>query len=168
MYIMVKKITHKRLENITLYYLERYSSSRANLRKVLKRRIAKDVLKGAENPSESVEWIEKIIQRMVDLGYVNDELYKESLINKLKNQGKSTKQIKLKLLEKGLQTDFVTNEDEEYEQALIFIRKKKLGHYRKDKYKEYIKKDMQKMALAGFSYSVIKRILEIEGYEDYD
>ncbi len=158
---MVKKITQKRLENIALYYLERYSSSAANLRKVLKRRVQKDILKGAESPEEAPMWIDEIVKKMQSFGYINDELYKETLINKLKNQGKSTKQIMLKLHEKGLSTEFEKNPDDEYNQALIFIKKKKIGCYRLEAKEDFAKKDMQKMALAGFSYSVIKQVLEI-------
>ncbi len=158
----MKKITYKRLENIALYYLERYSSSSANLRKILKRRIQKDIIKGAEPVEQAAEWIENIITKMQNLEYINDERYKENLINKLKNQGKSTKQIKVKLLEKGLNTDFETSDDDEIQQALLFIKKKTIGPYRQNNSQEMWKKDMQKMALAGFSYSAIKRVLKID------
>ena len=55
---MVKKITHQRLYNITLYYLSRYDSCSTKVREMLKRRILKDAQAGADVPTEVNEWIE--------------------------------------------------------------------------------------------------------------
>ena len=62
---MVKKITHQRLYNITLYYLSRYDSCTSKVRDMLKRRILKDTQAGADVPTEVNEWIENIIKKHI-------------------------------------------------------------------------------------------------------
>ena len=164
--LMTKKITQKRLENIALYYLERYSSSSENLRTVLRRRLRKEELKGAEVPQEAQEWVDKVVLRMQELSYINDEQYKEGLVRRLKEQGKSARQIRLKLHEKGVDGEFASTSEDEYEQALIFLRKKKLGFYRGETREEYKQKDLQKLALAGFSYSTAQQVLALDSAEE--
>ena len=68
----VKPVTQKRLMNIALYYLGRYESSAGNLRRLLKRRVAKAAMKGADVPDESAEWIESVEAEMKREGYAND------------------------------------------------------------------------------------------------
>ena len=79
--------------------------------------------------------------------------------------GKSKKIIKYHLIKKGIKSKDINNaleklEDEipdfEYESAMIFAKKKKLGKFGKLYNKE---KDLSKMARAGFSYDLIKKIL---------
>ena len=157
-----KKLTEKRLENIAVYYLSRYDSSSANLANVLKRRAVKEKDKGAEVPENICDIIQNIIDKMQKAGYVNDERYAENMLRRMSKSGKSRTQIALKAKEKGVDVD-LSDFDEE-EAAKIFVHKHNLGVKA-----ENFKKDMAKMARAGFSYSAasksLHRVYDIEATE---
>jgi len=72
----LRKMTKNRLQNIALYYLERFDSSSANLRQVLKRRVFDYARQTPDfNASEAENWIDEIITRFEELGYLNDSRY---------------------------------------------------------------------------------------------
>ena len=97
-----KSITTKRLENIAVYYLSKYDSSSANLKAVLKRRVEKARLKGAGVPENEDEVIDEITSKMVRLGYIDDSRFKENLIRRLGQAGKSRAQIMQKMIKAGM------------------------------------------------------------------
>ena len=110
---MIKKITPKRLENITLYYLQRYESSTSKLRSMLQRRVLRAKLQLGEVPAEANDWIENIIHRMQELGYVNDKRYAENTFRRLQSAGKSTRYIAGKLKQDGIDPDTINGLIEE-------------------------------------------------------
>lgn len=165
-----RKITSSRLKNIALYYLERFETSKSNLRNVLRRRVDKYAFENKEyDKSESYVWIDEIISEFNRLGYVNDERYANLQIERHIRAGKSLLYIQGKLREKGIAEDLIKSllEESEYdprEAAQTFARKKKIGPYRSslEEREEYKQKDMGSMARAGFSYDVIIKILDID------
>lgn len=149
-----KPLTEKRLENIALFYLERFETSSEKLRQVLKRRIARQKMKGILPDPESANWIENVIQKMQNLGFVNDARYAENTARRLSEQGKSARQIQHKLMSEGIEPEFIypqLEETDDLARAKIFVKKKRLG-------KEY-EKDLAKLARAGFSYETAKLAL---------
>ncbi|MBQ3695444.1 MAG: RecX family transcriptional regulator [Alphaproteobacteria bacterium] len=154
---MQKPLTQKRLENITLYYLERFDASSGKVRQMLKRRVQKQKLAGIPLDKNMNQWIETTIQKMQDLGYVNDEHYVENVIRRLSQSGKSTRFITQKLLAEGIDEilleKYLSPEDE-LERARTFARKKHLGS-------DY-QKDLAKLARAGFPYEVAIQVLKGE------
>lgn len=161
---MVKKITPKRLENIALYYLQRYESSTAKLRAVLKRRILRAKMQGCEIPEQADIWIEDIIRKMVDLGYVNDIRYAQNTFRRLHNAGKSTRFIAGKLKQDGItpddfdaltQAQQISCDELDLNAARRLVDKKKLGFHRSEKsQKENFQKDLAVLGRAGFSYEI--------------
>jgi SOS response regulatory protein OraA/RecX len=104
---MIKKITEKRLENITLYYLQRYESCSSKLRIFLKRRILKLKIQQIEIPSQIDCWIENVIEKMINLGYINDRRYIENTVRRLQSSGKSIRYISNKLKQDGIEDDLI-------------------------------------------------------------
>ena len=155
----MKKITHQRLKNIALYYLERYDASSQKLRTVLKRRLLKAKLEQPV-PNEAPLWIEEIIQEMMQLGYLNDKRFAENLVRRLSEGGKSRTFIRTKLKLAGI-NDKMMNESlcdiDELEQARKMIQKKHLGND--------FKKDLAKLARAGFSYEIAQEALEEKSFQ---
>lgn len=152
-----KNITPKRLKNIALYYLERYDSSSANLKRVLKIRVLKAKMKGAEVPNNIEEVIDEIIEKVKAAGYINDERYMENTIRRMKAAGKSKKQTAFKLASKGINSDMTEEAFLDYddaETAIIFVNKHKLGQ-NPDNYE----KDLAKLGRAGFSFDTAKAAL---------
>lgn len=150
----MKKVTPQRLKNIALYYLERFDASSDKLRSVLCRRVKKASLLGDEVSPQASAWIDKIVQEMHQLGYINDARYCENKVRLYLQAGKSHRYIVGKLSEAGIDPDMIKSflPDDELEQAHIFVRKKRLG-------KDH-QKDLAKLARAGFSYETAQKVLK--------
>ena len=167
---MVKKITEKRLENIAIYYLQRYDSCTSKLKDVLYRRVLKIKMLGGDVPPQVEDWISTIISKMQDLGYINDMRYIENTVRRLQNNGKSMHYILNKLKQDGLPSDLLdaflqentsNTFQTDLQSAQRLVYKRKLGYFRdKELQKQMYQKDLAVLARAGFSYEIAKQALE--------
>tara|TARA_Y100000590_G_scaffold469166_1_gene655265 strand:- start:2126 stop:2602 length:477 start_codon:yes stop_codon:yes gene_type:complete len=157
----MKTFSKENLKKYALNYLNRYASSKKNLELILLRKVKK--LRVEERDYGS--YIKIILKELEDNKIINDENLANSIAFTYARNGKSKKIIKYHLIKKGIKSKDINNaleklEDEipdfEYESAMIFAKKKKLGKFGKLYNKE---KDLSKMARAGFSYDLIKKIL---------
>lgn len=154
---MQKPLTEKRLQNIALYYLERFDASSEKLRQTLKRRIQRQKMAGIPIHPSAYTWVEQILEKMKSLGYINDERYTENIIRRLSESGKSTRFIRQKLLVEGISEDTLEkflSPDDELARAKNFVHKKHLG--------QGYQKDLAKLARAGFSYEIAQQVLKGE------
>ncbi len=166
-----KKITQSYLENAALFYLQRYASSAANLRRILLHKIKKSCQHHKTSVEDFIPLLDGIIARYNSSGLLNDAQFSKSKAESLRRQGRSAWYIRQKLSIKGLSEedinrslDEVGNDEEaEISAALILIKKKKLGGLRpgNSASKEQNMKDIAVLARAGFSYKVATAALEI-------
>lgn len=160
--------TKVRLRNIALYYLERFESSEENLRTVLKRRIDKYAFLNKDyNPEQAYLWVEEVISECLKQNFINDERFAEFKINNYLNAGKPKRYIELKLKQKGIGEKiiadiFESNGYSEYNTALNFARKKKIGRFRENEEQRQTnrQKDLATLVRAGFDYDIAKQLLE--------
>ena len=165
---MVKKITEKRLENIALYYLQRFDTSEQKLREVLQKRVNEYArFDGEFKRNEAYQWIEELIEKFTDCHYLDDARFAENKVRSYLSVGKSKRYIENKLKEKGVSEDIIDEcfEEAEYnpwEVILNFAKKKQIGGFRKDeeKKREMRQKDMGTLVRAGFDYDMVMRILD--------
>ena len=153
---MQKPLTEKRLANITLYYLERFDACSDKVRQMLRRRVQKQKMRDFPVDKNVYIWIENVIRKMIDLGYINDTRYVENVVRRLSQSGKSMCYIKQKLVQDGVDPNLgeeYLNADDELARAKIFAHKKHLG-------KDY-QKDLARLARAGFSYDVAREVLRV-------
>ena len=170
---MPRKITKKRLENIALYYLQRYESSVENLRGVLKKRVLKYKMAVPDfNSAEAHGWIEEILQKLQDLHYLDDARYAEMKIDSYIAAGKPARYIQIKLKEKGISREIVDSlllekSFSPLEMALKFAKKKSIGPFAKseEQRKENRQKDLGKLVRAGFDYDIALKVLEMDESE---
>lgn len=173
----VKPVTQKRLMNIALYYLGRYESSAEKLRQILRRRVAKAGMKGADVPSDAPLWIEAVVLEMCRQGYIDDERFAQRIAEKNRAAGKSRNFIRMKLSQAGVSQDIqekifaelAENDsgDSELETALRLVKKKKIGFCRPpEKQAEFRKKDLAVLARAGFSFQTAVKALGESGTEE--
>ncbi len=166
-----KPITHKRLYNIALFYLSRYDASLEKVRAVLNRRVQKSIQAGEPINPETNQWIEDILIRLSELGYLSDERYVQNQIRRLSEQGKSNQFILMKLKSAGISEDMIrplleTLSSSEQERADRFVKKKKLGCFRPQNQQEaFHMKDMATLGRAGFSYEIARKALSQETEE---
>ena len=163
-----RKMTKIRLQNIALYYLERFDSSADNLRKVLKQKLLKYSFEVPDfNASEAETWIDEIITYCEKYGYINDNRYAETKINNYLLSGKPARYIKQKMQQKGVDESTVdkilqNSNIDETQLALNFAAKKKIGPFRPQVQdsRQYLQKDLATLVRAGFSYEIARQVLE--------
>jgi regulatory protein len=166
-----RKISAKYLENAAVYYLQRYSSTVAGLRKALIRKIDRSVREHGGTRAEHLPAVELLLQKLERSGLLNDQSFTLHKADSLRAAGKSTRVIALKLRQKGVPTALanthiarVKADISDDEAARMHARKKRLGPFRREanplSRKEFRQKDLAAMARAGFSYDVAKRIID--------
>ena len=152
----------KKLLKYAVDYLSKYDSSKNNLVSVLKRKILRLNVTNFEK-KKLIDIIENIILQLEKNKFIDDDRYSSTKIVSLSNSGRSKNFIFNYLIKKGvsksqIQNNFnlmqQDNNNWELESAKIFTKKKKLL----EKNESYEKK-LAKMARAGFSYDICKKIL---------
>ena len=152
----------KKLLKYAVDYLSKYDSSKNNLVNVLKRKILKLNVTNFEK-KKLIDIIESIILKLEKNKFIDDDRYSTTKILSLSNSGRSKNFIFNYLIKKGVNKSQIqenlnsmnqSNDNWELESAKIFEKKKKLL----EKNESYEKK-LAKMARAGFSYDICKKIL---------
>ena len=119
------------------------------------------------------EWIghvrDTLIPYFQQLGFLNDDLLAQGLYNNYKNRGFSLSAIRHKMQRKGIDPDKIgaliqTDESgvTDRDAVLVFARKKKIGKFRPVPSNDPIqkKRDLGKLARAGFSYDVALSVFD--------
>ena len=152
----------KKLLKYAVDYLSKYDSSKVNLVNVLKRKILRLKITNYEK-GKLINIIESIIIKLEKNKFIDDNRYSSTKILSLSNSGKSKNFIYNYLIKKGVNKTQIQNnlnlmqqdnDNWELNSAKIFAKKKKL--LEKDQSYE---KNLAKMARAGFSYDICKKIL---------
>ncbi len=171
-----RKITRQYLENAALYYLQRYASSSGNFRRVMQRKVKRSCLFHKVEMEPFLPMIEDLILRYEKTGLLNDKVFAEAKVSSLRRQGRSKRAIQAKLQAKGLGTGEIdaalvsidsSHEDgaAEMEAAKAFVKRKKLGRFRKTPITDIKDKQKELAALgrAGFSFETARAALEYAG-----
>lgn len=186
-----KKPTPDRLANIALYYLSRYAASEASLRRVLENRIRKAMMQDEDLAADQTQQqklkqaIDDIVGRHKKSGAIDDAAYAETKVRSLRRSGGSNRKIALKLQQKGIAADLIDlallkaqEEDPDFTEskaALAFAKRRRLGPYRskltwermnEEKRAKSKDKDYAAMARAGFSFDIIRNVLDDQEEED--
>lgn len=173
-----KPVTKERLGNIALFYLERYASSAANLRRVLMRRVDRSARLHGTDREQGAGWVDALIERYVRSGLVNDKVYAEAVTSSLRRRGASTRMVKQKLAMKGVDADTVDDALEatggaddatDLKAAFAYAKRRRLGPFgpaaaRQDRRQ----RDMAALGRAGFSYSTARKVVESKDEDGVD
>ncbi len=151
------------LVKYAINYLSKYSSSKTNLERILRNKIRRTNIEKKEKFT-LYNSIPEIIKKLEKNNFLNDYNYATSKINLLISNGKSKIFIKNYLLKKGIDKKLSSeifaelNEKDsnwEIKSARKFARKKNFQNTKNNN-----EKNLSKMARAGFSYEIAKKILE--------
>lgn len=171
-----KKVSPGYLERAALFYLERYSSSAENLRRVLDRKVRRSIQQHGEPTTEiAAGWIAELIARLQRNGLLDDRTYAEGRVRRLYADGKSLGRIRQTLAAKGVLKPDIEAALERLQveadgpisdlpAAAAYARKRGLGPYRTDpeQRRTMRQKDMGALARRGFSQNVAAKILNAE------
>ncbi|NVJ96818.1 MAG: RecX family transcriptional regulator [Alphaproteobacteria bacterium] len=167
-----KKVSEAYLERAALHYLGRFSSTEANLRAVLERKIKRRTMENAPPTDEQRGWIDTVVAKCVRYGYVDDAAYARQRVEMLVRRGKPTRMITQDLRYKGVpeaiataalrEFDAEADEDADRQAAAAYVRRRRFGAFRRaDRNTEdKLEKEKAAMMRAGFSYSLVKDMLE--------
>lgn len=158
--------TVERLTRSAVHYLERYSSSQNNLRKVLERRVLKACRHHGQDPADFSGMIDKVLKKCVDSGLVNDRTYAETKTASLRRRGGSRRKIEAQLTQKGVDRDTTRSvlddgAGTEEEAADAYARRRRLGPFRNAADRAARReKDLAAMCRAGFSFDIAVRVID--------
>jgi len=176
-----RKVTPRYLENAALYYLQRYSSSAANLRRILTAKVWRSTQAHDTDPDEGAEIIEDIITRFLRSGLLDDSAYAEAKAAAFHRRGTSARGIRAKLATKGVTPEIIAHaleslRDEtpepEHAAAIALARRRRFGPFRKptatnrektedgEAKKRRRVKELATMARAGFSYDLARLVID--------
>lgn len=169
------KVTEKRLNNVALHYLARYSATSDSLRKVLMRRVAASVRAHGTDPDEGGAWVEALIGKFQGLGYLDDRAYAENRARSLLARGTPARAVAMRLREKGVGAEDIeaaleaAREDAadlDLAAAAALARRRRLGPYRDRGIRvERREKDLAALARAGFGYDLARRVVDAESVD---
>jgi len=164
-----KKVSEGYLERAALHYLGRFSSTEANLKQVLERKVRHRNLENSPATDEQLKWIESVAAKCVRLGYVDDAVYAEQRFNGLLRKGKPLRSIAQDLRHKGVSSDIIEailssaqdNGEPDVTAAAAYARRRRFGPFRRAVQDVDAKLEKEKAAMmrAGFSYGLVQKIL---------
>ncbi|UEM02671.1 RecX family transcriptional regulator [Skermanella rosea] len=167
-----KPVTAQYLENAALYYLQRFASSSANLRRVLMGKVERSARAHGTDRSEGAALVEALIERYQRSGLLDDKAYAEMKASSLHRRGTSTRAIREKLSLKGVGGDEIaaalesvdeeTPGDTELAAAVALARRRRLGPFRRTGREEHREKDMAALGRAGFGYQIARKVVDAE------
>lgn len=163
-----KKISASYLENAGAYYLQRFSASISQFRKVMERKITLSCRDHPEQDKENLACLlDDVVKKFEKLGYLNDENYARMLISSLENKGISLSRMTMTLQQKGIAPELIADvlpqrtRDDDKLAALRWARKKRLGSFATRERENEKQKGLASLARAGFDYDVANWVMNL-------
>jgi len=177
-----------RLERIAVAHLERFGSSVENLRRVLRRRIARSCEHHDDDPAAFEAPLHELLLRLQETGVLDDRLYGASVVRSARARGSSSRAIRARLRQKGLAPELCDallrgergggangengeigenresgeHGDAETEAAWRYARRRRLGPFRGDPElrRASRQRDLAALGRRGFDYPVAARVID--------
>jgi len=171
-----RRITAAYLARVTAHYLERYATSRENLRRLLLKRVHRSAVFHEADPEPWIALVDEELDRLERIGLVDDDLYARDKARALHRRGSGSRKIRFALQQKGLSSDVIDDAlaelhdgehgDPDFAAACTYARKRSLGPWRRAALDEdRRRKELGRLARAGFSFDLARRIVDAESVE---
>jgi len=156
-------------------YLERFTSSRKNLRRVLENKARRAADREAFDKAAFAERVEPVLDRVTRERLIDDSLYAKLLARSLHRRGMPARAISQRLRQKGVDAELVAEaldgvreevEDSDFVAACRLARRRRLGPFRTEARADKRNKDLASLGRAGFSYELARRVVDAEGPDD--
>ncbi|MBU0551529.1 RecX family transcriptional regulator [Myxococcota bacterium] len=167
----------KRVYAIALAHVQRYPCSVQHLRAVMARKFQRSLAAFEGDRAALDAALEEAITQLSEAGWLNDAALALAITRSLHGRGKSRRYIANKLSEKGLAEHRAVAlealgeevDDPDQVAALAFARKRRLGPWRRGEGgPDVLRRELGKMARAGFSFDLARRVLSTPLDEDED
>lgn len=176
-----RRVTPAYLKNVAYHYLDQRSSSRANLRRLLVRRVDRSLAEHGGDREEQVGWVDGLLDELVRLRLLDDALYAAQQVRGLARAGQGSRKIQAKLAQKGVPRELVDaalsalaghGASPDLVAACRYARSRRLGPYRRDadqpRDREARQKELARLGRAGFSYEIAIRVVDCESTDMID
>ena len=151
-------------------YLEKYNSSKQQLRTYLFKKILKKNQK-ISNKKELFNLIDVVISTLEDQKLISDKYYSDVKTKDLLRRGYSLNKIRYSLITKGIDEKYIKSSiskiienesDPDFFSAIKICKRRRIGPCREESNRPlFYKKDISILARSGFSYEISKKVLEI-------
>ena len=151
-------------------YLEKYSSSKQQLRTYLLKKFIKNS-KSIFNKKELFQLIDTVILNLENQQLISDRYYSDAKSKAFLKRGYSLNKIRYSLIKKVIDEKYIKSSiskikkdesDPDFFSALKICKKRRIGPCREENNRSlFYKKDISILARSGFDYDVSKRVLEI-------
>jgi len=165
-----RSATAKALRHAAHSYLQRYASSKENLRRVLRQRLDRAIYAYGPAQNGTPEDIEDILRECETLGLINDAEYAALMAKSWLIRGESVRAIQARLARKGVSSNMVdealaaikqSHPDVDLQAAIALVRRRRLGPMRlAEKREASLQKDLGVLARAGFTYPLARKVLD--------
>ncbi len=150
-------------------YLARYAASSGSLRRVLIQKLLRSARHYGDDPQPLLAVIDHLIARHVADGHIDDRLFAESQIGKLRRRGGSGRVIAQRLVAKGIpgpvieeQTAALNDAVDDRQAAIRLARRRRLGPFRACGRAEHRQRDLAALGRAGFAYETAVRVIDAD------
>ncbi len=167
-----RKVTPKYLRNSALFYLDRFPSSSAHLRRLLLAKVARSARAHGTEADEGTVAVDALIVDLLDAGLLDDARYAGERARTLYRRGASARAIRAGLRAKGIEADDIARAlaglyeeaaEPELAAALAYARRRHLGPYRDPGAREDRRqKDLAALGRQGFGYGLARRVIETD------
>ena len=158
------------LRNSAYSYLEKYSSTKQQLRIYLFKKFLKKNHK-ISNKKELFNLVDIVISGLVEQKLLSDKYYSDAKSKAFFKRGYSLNKIRYSLIKKGIDEKYIKdsiskikeNESEpDFFSAIKICKKRRIGPNREENNRSlFYKKDISILVRSGFSYEISKKVLEI-------
>lgn len=168
-----KPITAGYLEAVTGFYLERYATTSAHLRRLLMQRARRSVAFHGGDLAEATALVDAEIARLQRLRLLDDARYATDRARALHRRGGGSRRIRAVLASKGLSQEQIEaaldDVPDDWHAALTYARKRRLGPWRTGPLDpDRRAKELGRLGRAGFSWEVARRVVELDAVPDDD
>ena len=158
------------IRNFAYLYLEKYNSSKQQLRTYLFKKLINKRQK-ISSKKEIFNLIDSVISSLVDQKLLSDEYYSDAKSKAFLRRGYSLNKIRYNLIKKGIDEKYIkasiskikeNESDPDFFSAIKICKRRRIGPCREESNRPlFYKKDISILARSGFSYEISKKVLEI-------
>jgi regulatory protein len=165
-----RPVTAEDLESLALDYLARFSSSAANLRRVLRDKVERSARRHGTDRDAGLAAVDRLVERLAAAGVVDDTRFAEGRAQSLFRRGTSRRAIAGKLAEKGVGDAEIATAlagladlapDPDLAAAVAYARRRRLGPFRPAEARAAQRdRDLAALGRAGFALELARRIVD--------
>ena len=158
------------IRNYAYSYLEKYSSSKQQLRTYLFKKFIKTGQR-ISSKKELFNLIDTVISSLIDQKLLSDKYYSDAKSKAFLRRGYSLNKIRYNLIKKGIDEKYIkasiskikeNESDPDFFSAIKLCKRRRIGPNREENNRSlFYKKDISILSRAGFSYEISKKVLEI-------